>query len=170
MLPLKKSSSFKTMNQKVVILGFLIVVFYAGLQLFNSPEKYLLKKTKHLIRLGSQVDTKISLSSASKVSEINKYIHHNLQLKVEYEGRIYQASSLNEFRSLLLLYFKAGITQKLEYENLKVKLKDKKTGELSFSVTFHNTNRVESCEVLLNWMKEEKWFIKTINIENCKKI
>lgn len=150
--------------------GVLIAVVYGVFHFFKTPEKLLLKKTKHLIALGSQVDAKFSLSSASKVSEINKYIHYDVQIKAEYEGRFYQARSLNEFRSLLMAYFKAGITQKLEYENLRVDLKDEKTGEVSFSVTFHNRDRVEACEVLLNWIKEEKWFIKNIRIENCKKI
>ena len=157
------------MKQKIFIVGVFLALIYGGLQVFKTPEKYLLKKTKHLIHLGSQIDSKFGLSSASKISEINKYIHYDMRLKAEYEGRVYQARSLNEFRSLLMVYFKAGITQKVEYENLIVELKDEKTGEVSFSVTFHNTGRFWSCKALLNWIKDKKWFIKNISIENCKK-
>lgn len=164
------SAIFKEMKQKIFIVGVFPALIYGGLQIFKTPEKYLLKKTKHLIHLGSQVDSKFSLSSASKVSEINKYIHYDIRLKAEYEGRVYQARSLNEFRSLLMAYFQAGITQKAEYENLIAELKDEKTGEVSFSVAFHNTGGVWACKVLLNWIKDKKWFIKDINIENCKKI
>ena len=157
------------MKQKIFIVGIFLGLIYGGLQIFKTPEKYLLKKTKQLIHLGSQVDSKFGLPLASKISEINKYIHYDMRLKAEYEGRVYQARSLNEFRSLLMAYFKAGITQKVEYENLIVELKDEKTGEVSFSVVFHNTGKVWACKVLLNWIKDKRWFIKNINIENCKK-
>ena len=139
-------------------------VFYGGFKFFQGPEKYLLKKTKHLIFLGSQVGNSISLSSSMKLSEISKYIHYDLQLEAEYEGRVYKARSLNEFRSLLMAYFKAKVTQKLEHEDLRVELKDEKTGEVSFSVTFHNINTVWTCKVLLIWIKDKKWFIKNMNI------
>lgn len=155
--------------KQVLVAGFFASVFYGGLQFFKSPEKYLLKKTKHLIQLASQTDAKLSLSLARRVSEINKYIHHDLRLKAEYEGRIYQARSLNEFRSLLTAYFQAGATKKLEYENLKAELKEEKRGEVSFSILFHNISHASHCDLLLIWIKEKKWLIKNINIENCKK-
>ena len=167
----KKSLSaiFKQMKQKVFIVGVFLALIYGGLQIFKTPEKYLLKKTKHLIHLGSKVDSKFGLSLASKVSEINKYVHYDIRLKAEYEGRVYQARSLNEFRSLLMGYFKAGVTQKAEYENLIAELKDEKTGEVSFSIAFHNTGGVWACKVLLNWIKDKKWFIKNISIEKLQK-
>ena len=158
------------MKQKILITALLLAVFYGGFKLFQSPEKYLIKKTKHLISLGSQMDKTISLSVGLTVSEISKYIHHDLNFKAEYEGRVYQARSLTEFRSLLFLYFKEGRTQKLEYENMTVELKDEKTGEVSFFITFHNIDTVWSCEVLLNWIKDKKWFIKNITIEKCKTV
>ena len=156
------------MKQKILITALLLAVFYGGFKLFQSPEKYLIKKTKRLISLGSQMDKSIGLPLSMTVSEISKSIHYDLNFKAEYDGQLYQVRSLKEFRSLLFLYFKEGKTQKLEYENMTVELKDEKIGDVSFFITFYNIDKVWSCEVLLNWIKEERWFIKNISIEKCK--
>lgn len=161
---------FLAMKKNIFLLGVFVFSLWGAFKLFQSPERHLLKKTKHLIGLASQVETKLSFSLASKMAEINKHIHHNVRIRAEYEGQIYQARSLNEFRSLLTAYFQAGITKKLEHKELKVEIKDKKGAEVSFAITFHNKNGVWDCEVLLDWLKEKRWFVESINIENCNKI
>jgi len=80
------------MKQKIFFGGAFLLLIWAGINFFQSPEKYLLKKTKDLIDLGSKVDPKWGLSS--KVAEINKYIHYDMRLKAEYEGQLYQACPL----------------------------------------------------------------------------
>ena len=167
-----KIGYFLNQMRKIV---FLTLFIWAGLygvfKFFESSERYLKKKTELLIHLVSFKGVKTDMSLISKASQIDQYIHHNVQLNAQYQSRIYQARSLNELRSLLLAYFRSDIRQKIEYENLKVQIqKGQKKAKVLFSVAIYNTDQTLSCNVLLNWLKDKKWFIKKIELKNCREL
>ena len=106
----------------------------------------------------------------SKVSKIVKLIHFDVQVKAEYEGHIYQARSLNEFRSLLMSYFRAGSDKgNLEYKNLRVQLEDNEKKALAgFDAFFNRRAQRIFCKVEIGWLKEKKWFVKKIDVHSCR--
>ena len=158
---------------KSFVIYALIAISGFGLyKLFQSPEKYLKKKTEYLIGLASVKSSKVDMALLSQVTKIAKFIHHDVQVKAEYEGQIYQARSLNEFRSLLMAYFRQGSTgEGLEYKNLTVQMKDnKKRGVVSFDAVFNRRAQKLFCKIVLEWFKEKKWFVKKIDVYFCKPV
>ena len=141
-----------------------------GLKWLQGPEKQLQKKTQKLIQLANVKPGESTLQLISRVSKMDKYIHFDVKLKAEYEGQIYTAKSLNEFRSLLTSYFKQKSTGSFEYQNLTVKIaKDKQQGEVSFDAFFKRNNSHISCKALLQWLKQKKWYVKEIQVFSCVK-
>lgn len=160
-------SSFKK------IIGFslaFIVLAFAIYKLLESPEKYLKRKTRELISMVSVQKTKSQMGLISKISKISKYIHFDVRLKAEYEGRIYKAKSLNEFRSLLMSYFRLNSTGKMEYKNMSVQMEDDKQGIVAFDSWFERLEKKVHCKTLLEWIKEKKWYIKKIEVSFCKEL
>lgn len=118
--------------------------------------------------MASIKNTNSDTSLISKVSKIAKFIHVKVQLKAEYEGQIYTAKSLNEFRSMLFAYFKQKSTGKMTYQNLSVSLReDKKQGMVKFDASFERDNKNIFCKALFEWIKEKRWYIKRIDLFPC---
>ena len=113
--------------KKLFILALAAFLSFFVWKRLQSPEAYLKKQTKKLIALSSVKNEK-GLALISKVSKTDKYIHFDVQLKAEYEGQIYTARSLNEFRSLLLAYFRQKQTGALDYKKTKCSDERKKSG------------------------------------------
>lgn len=154
---------------------FIVAALAAGsvfgvYKLFQSPEKYLKKKTEYLISLSSIKNSKMDMAMISKVTKIAKFIHHNVQMKVEYKGQIFKASSLNEFRSYITAYFRqSSSAEALEYKNLTVQMKDnKKRGLVSFEIFFNRVNQRVFCKAALEWGQEKKWYVQKIDINSCQ--
>ena len=158
---------------KALITGVLIALSGFGLyKLFNSPERYLKKKTEYLISLSSVKSAKGNMALISQASKISKFIHHDIQVKAEYEGQVYEARSLNEFRSLLMAYFRQSSNEgHLEHKNLTVQMKDnKKKGAVSFDAVFNRAVKKVFCKVALEWIKEKRWFVQKIEVHSCQPI
>ncbi|MCZ0931962.1 MAG: hypothetical protein OXJ52_02290 [Oligoflexia bacterium] len=154
-----------------VICALLAVSGFGLYKLFQNPEKYLKKKTEYLIKLSSVKSSKVDMALISQVTKIAKFIHYDVQVKAEYEGQVYQARSLNEFRSHLMAYFRQSSTGSLEYENLTVQMKDhKKRGLVSFDAFFNRASQKVFCKIVLEWEKEKKWFVKRIEVHSCKPV
>ena len=154
--------------------GFLaagMLLLWFGWKLIQSPEKYLKKKTQKLIALTSVTDSASDMGWISKVSKMAKYIHFDVRMKAEYEGQIWTAKSLNEFRSLLFAYFKQGSAGQLDYKNLTVRLgENKKQGLVKFDAFFERNAKTVFCKALLEWVKEKKWRIKQIDVFSCSPV
>ena len=141
-------------------------------KLFQSPEKYLKKKTEYLISLSSAKNKKGDMALISKANKITKFIHHNVQMKVNYNGREFKASSLNEFRSYVMAYFKqGGGNGNLEHKDLTVQVKDsKKKGLVNFDLFFTKAEQKIFCKIFLEWIKEKRWYIQKIEIHSCQPV
>ena len=113
---------------------------------------------------------KVDMALISQVSKIVKLIHFDVQVKAEYESHVYQARSLNEFRSLLMAYFRqSSNNNSLEYENLTIQMKDnKKKGLARFDAFFNRGAQKIFCKIELEWVKEKKWYVKKIDVHSCK--
>ena len=85
---------------------FTTLFFFVFRFFYETDERRVQKKTEQLIQLGSLKHNTSRLSLLNKVSEVEKFIRFDVHLKVEYRGTVYSADSLNEFRSLVLAYFK----------------------------------------------------------------
>ena len=153
------------MKQLIIYSLIAGLVGFGLYKLFQSPEKYLKKKTEYLIALGS-----VKKANISQVTKISKYIHHNVQMKVEYEGHIFKASSLNEFRSYVMAYLRQGTgSGDLEYKNLTVEIKNnKKTGLVNFEALFNRISQKLLCKVALEWNKEKRWYVQKIEVHSCQ--
>ncbi|MDE0092525.1 MAG: hypothetical protein OXN83_04495 [Oligoflexia bacterium] len=152
-----------------IIFAFLAVSGFGLYKFFQSPEKYLKKKTEYLINLSSVENSKVDMALMRKVAKMAKFIHYDVQVKAQYEDQVYQARSLNEFRSLLMAYFKhSSGGGDLEYKNLTVQIKDDKNrGVVNFDAFFDRGNQKTFCKVVLEWIKEKKWFVKKIEVYSC---
>lgn len=149
------------------LIGLILLAFFSY-KLFDSPEKYLKRKTQKIISLVSSENTELDISLISTISKIAKYIHFDVHLKAEYEGQIYRAKSLNEFRSLMMSYFRLNSKGKIESKNLAVQLKEnKKEGIVTFDGLFEKQSTKTHCKILLGWIKEKKWYIKQIEVFDC---
>lgn len=148
--------------------GILLSLWLAW-SFFQSPESYLKKKTRYLIEMASAGSSVSDLSMLSHVSKMAKYIHFDVHLKAEYEGQIYKAKSLNEFRSLLFSYFKyRDSREKVEYKNLNVSVeKSGKKALVSFDALFKRNEVRVFCKAFLGWVKEKKWYVKKIEVSSC---
>lgn len=150
-----------------LLIGLSLLVFLAY-KLLDSPEKYLKRKTQKIISLVSEKHTEINLHLISKVSQIAKYIHFDVHLTAEYEGQVYTAKSLNEFRSLMMSYFRLNSKGTTDYKNLAVQVKkNKQEGLVTLDGLFEKQGRKTHCKVLLVWIKEKKWYIKKIEVSEC---
>ena len=139
-----------------------------GWKWLQPPETLIKKKTQKLIALSSRTGPASEMGLMSKVSKIDKFIHFDVHVKAEYEGQIWTAKSLNEFRSLLFTYFKQGSTGQLSYKNLTVDLKEgRKEAIVKFDTFFEQETGAIFCKTLLKWLKEKKWYIKNIELSSC---
>ena len=160
----------------------LVVALVAGMAVawnvfFRTPEAYLKKQTKKLIkRMDNPAgETKNLVSVSSKVSKIAKYIHYDVILSLDYQGKLEKVQSLNEFRSFLSFYFTKVQGGKISYDELVVTIsepaespeKAPRTATVSFKFSSTIEAQAISCDTRLEWVKEDKWFIKTIDIKNC---
>ncbi|MCY4321605.1 MAG: hypothetical protein OXC37_04295 [Bdellovibrionaceae bacterium] len=155
------------------LLVIFVITFSSGFAIykfFQSPEKVLEKKTKQLISLSSVKSNTGNMGLISQITKISKYIHYDVQIKAEYNQHNYEARSLNEFRSLLMSYFRHSSGNKnLRYENLKVDIKkNKEIGFVNFDIFFKRSSESFSCKTSLEWEKIKKWFIKKIKLHSCK--
>ncbi len=149
-----------------IALGLALMAFWKVIQ---SPESRLKKKSQKLIALASVGGGPQSeMNLISKVSKMAKYIHFDVQVRAEYEGSVYSARSLNEFRSLLLSYFKHGQTGKVDYENLTIQMEGKTQGRTYFDAHFERGSTPVVCKALFEWIKEKKWLIKKLELFSCK--
>ena len=147
----------------LAILAFFIIKVY-----FQSEEKWIKKKTQKLIQMASSSGEGSEIALLQQVSKITKFIHFDVRLKALYEGRIYEAKSLNEARSLFLLYFRHKSNEKIGYSNLKVEIIEKKKKAIvTLSVFFKRIERKFVCQAFLEWIKEKKWYIKKIEVSSC---
>ena len=154
----------------LAVLALIAISGFGLYKFLQSPEKLLIKKTKHLIKLSSIQKAKSDMALISKVGKIAKLIHYDVQFKAEYEGQIYKAQSLNELRSLLTLYFKQSSTGSFEYKNLTIQMKDdNKKGEVNFEALFDRNSQKISCKAMLEWLKDKKWFVQKIEVHSCYK-
>ncbi|MBC6414850.1 MAG: hypothetical protein GDA46_00420 [Bdellovibrionales bacterium] len=153
------------MKKQIVLSIALACSIYGIYKFFESPEKFILKKTKKIIKLSSlnKEKNKIAL-----ISKITKYIKYDAKFTANYEGQIYQAQSLNQIRSLIMWYLKEGSTVVLNYEKLQAHFLDSKKIQAFFLIIFRKNKKVFSCEVSLDWLKKEKWLIKKVEIKNCR--
>ena len=153
------------------IVSLAVVALIAGWFVWKwlqSPETLIKKKTQKLIALGSRKSPSSEIGLISKVSKMDKFIHFDVRVKAEYEGQIWTAKSLNEFRSLLFTYFKQGTTGHLSYKNLTVELKEgNKEAVVKLDTFFEKGKESISCKTLLEWLKEKRWFIKKIELTSC---
>ena len=157
----------------LIISAVLVVSGFSLYKLFQNPEKQIKKKTEYLIKLVSAQNSKADSNLLSKVTKMVKYIHYDVQFKAQYKEQVYQARSLNEFRSLLTGYFKyaQASTEALEHKNLTIQIQDdKKKGLVQFDVLFNRGKQKTLCKAVLEWLKEKKWFVKKIEVHSCKKI
>lgn len=147
-----------------LILGALILGVWKWLQ---GPEDYLRKKTQKIIAMTSFKGS--DLAVLAQVSKIDKFIHFNVQMTAEYEGQIYQARSLNEFRSLLTSYFQQKSQGDLDYKNLQVQVEEgRKKALVNFDGFFKRDAKTVFCKIFLDWIKEKKWYIKQIEVSDCQ--
>lgn len=152
--------------------GFFVVlaglVFFVGKMYFQNEEQWIQKKTKKLIQLVSSTQQGSEVALLKKASKITRFIHFDVRLKVEYQGSVYARKSLNEVHSLLFLYFKQKISEKLEYGELNIRMsKNNKQADLSFPLSFKNSGQSVFCQAFLKWIKEKKWYIKEIEVSSC---
>jgi len=154
--------------KKIFILVLLVVLPWQIWKFFQTSSSYLKKKTEKIIRLSSIKPTESDIALYSRVSKIVKYIHFNIQMKAEYEGRIYTSKSLNEFRSLLISYFKHNSTGAFNYKNLTVQLKNETSGVVNFDAIFKKNKKSTFCKIILEWTKEKKWYVTKIEVFSCK--
>ena len=134
----------------------------------QSPESYLKKKTQKVITMISNTKANSDMALISKVSKVARFIHFDVRLKAEYKGQIWIAKSLNEFRSLLFSYFRQEKTRKLDYKNLSVNMTESNRQALvKFDAFFGRQAGNIFCKVSLKWVKEKKWYIKSIEVLSC---
>lgn len=149
-------------------LAVFTILAWFGWKLTQSPEKYLKKKSQTLIEMASVKNSNTDMSLMSKASKMAKFIHFDVQFKAEYEKQIFTAQSLNEFRSLLLAYFKEKSTGKISYKNLNLQMGgNKKQAIVKLDALFERNSKNISCKTLFEWIKEKKWYIKRIEIFPC---
>ena len=156
------------MKKFIVLAVVALIVGWLSWKWLQPPKTLIKKKTQKLIALSSKQSPSSEMGIISKVSKIEKLIHFDVYVKAEYEGRIWTAKSLNDFRSLLFAYFKQGKTIQLSYNNLTVELKkDKKTAVVQFDIVFKKDKEQVFCKALLKWLKEKKWFVKKMELKSC---
>ena len=141
----------------------------AGYMFFKKPERYLKRSTKKVLKMVDNPagDNKNLLSVTSKVSKIAKYIHHDVVLNLDYKGKQEKIQSLNEFRSFLSFYFTKANAGPISYDTVTVQMIDKQKALVFFKVFATVEAQAISCDTTLQWLKEDKWFIKNIDIKNC---
>ena len=143
--------------KKIAILSAVLLSLWLAWSFFQPPEFYLKKKTQYLIETASAVSPSGDMAMLSRVSKMAKYIHFDVYLKAEYEGRVYTARSLNEFRSLLLSYFKYKNEESMDYKNLTASVEhNKKKATVNFDAFFERNKVTMFCKAILEWIKEKK--------------
>ena len=152
---------------KILVIIFCVtgIVTYV---FFQNEERYIKRQTEKLIQKASFKTHQSDIALLRRVSEIAKKIHVRIQLKAEYEGKLYETNSLNEFRSLLFAYFKIRSKEILEYKNLTVKRGSGKNHFLVyFDFLFKRIEKQMICKALVEWIKEKKWYVKKIEVSSC---
>ena len=157
------------MFKKISFFVLAILAFFIIKPYFQSEKEWIKKKTQDLIQMTSSSGGGSDIAFLQKVSQITKFIHFDVRLRVNYEGRLWTAKSLNEVRSLFLLYFREkSSSEKIGYSDLTVQMSEnKKKAEVRFSVLFKRLERDWVCQAFLEWIKEKKWYIKQIDVSSC---
>ena len=158
------------MALKKILLGSLaigILGFFLFKQL-ESPESYVKRKTLFLIEQSSYEGR--GLEALKRFSQIESLLHFDVKLQVFYQGKNYEAQSLNEARRLFMLYFNEKKTNpEIAHTKLQVSKKEDQKITLKFKAILKRLKTNFSCQVLLLWEEREKaWRLKDISLNQCK--
>ena len=149
----------------VIFLIIGVFVFF----LMENDEKYLQKTTFKLLNLASVPVQEINLVALLKrVEQMAKYVHFDVQFKLQANGQTWEGRSAGELRTLLLTYFKRGGLAQITADNMSIQI-DSSTpkGHVRFKAHGLQGDNKVSCEAHLVWIKEKKWFIKEIEVFSC---
>lgn len=152
------------------IISFIISVFIFFF--WENDEKYLRKTTFKLLKLASvPVQDTNPVTLLKRVEQIAKYVHFDVQFKLQANGQVWEDHSSGEFRTLLLIYFRRGGLTQITADNMSVQVDSStSTGHVRFKVHGLRRENKVSCEAHLVWIQEKKWFIKEIKVFSCSPI
>lgn len=151
---------------------YLLLILIAGGILFfalKNEERYLKNTTFKLLKLASSPpQTTSTVALLRRVEHIAKHIHFDVQLKVQVNGQTWESHSANEFRSLLLVYFKQGGLSQIKVEDLAIQMDPSSPiGHVRFKLHGQHGSGPIACKARLMWIKEKKWFIKKVEVLSC---
>ena len=175
------SKNFRFSVIFLIIIGVFIFFFW------ESDEKYLQKTTLKLLKLASvPVQDTNPVALLKRVEQIAKHIHFDVRFKLQVNGQTWENRSAGELRTLLLAYFQRGGLAQITVDNLSVRINSPgqsredlpdspansstSTGHVRFKAHGLRRENKVSCEVLLVWIQEKKWFIKEIEVFSCSPI
>ena len=153
---------------------FFLVLLGSLYLLFRTDEQYLESTTRELLSLAS-VSSPMgkTVKTLKRVEKIVKHLHFNVNVQLKFNERMWQARTVNELRSFLMLYF-----SKMEFLQLKdshflvqiEKTNEGKKGDVTFQVHGSQKEASFSCSIKLIWIKKPKWFISNIEVFKCSPI
>ena len=141
---------------------------------WENDESYLEKTTLDLLnRLSLSAPIKNNRALLKRLESVGRHFHFDVNFKFHVNGREWKGRSSGELRSLLAVYFKQGGFSGIRGDALSVQVDSSleiRTGRVTFK--FHGLREKDpvSCEVRLEWIKEKKWFIKTVEVFSCSPV
>ena len=159
------SKNFRLIAVICFIIGVFVFLFW------ENDEKYLRKTTLKLLKLASvPVQDTNPVTLLKRVEQIAKHVHFDVQFKLQVNGQTWEERSAGEFRTLLLAYFKNGGLAQITVDDMSIRIEDSSSprkGHVRLKVHGLQREAKISCEALLVWIKEKKWFIKEIEVFSC---
>ena len=158
-------------NPQLIILICLIIgsaIFF----FLQNDEAYLKKNTLKLLKLASVSNQETNpIALLKRVEKIAKHLHFDVQFKLQANGQVWEDRSAGEFRTLLLTYFKMGGLAQINGTDLSIQI-DPETlnGHVRFKLHGQRGEDAVSCEAHFTWIKEKKWFIKSLEVFSCSPI
>lgn len=154
---------------KYLLVGlFLLTGFWYFLQ---SEEKYLKRKTLHLISLVSVPTPINNMGAIQRLNKISSFLRYDVRFHGTLRHKTFKANNLQEIRAFMGIYFKQTQKALWQVENLKVEVKKKeRAGLVVLTIQGEWNEKKAWCKTQLHWLKEKKWLIHHIEALKCKEL
>lgn len=151
--------------------SLILITLFLLWHFLQNNEKYLKRKTKELVQFASFPSPLPELKALSRINKITAFLHFDVFLKAEDQGRKWTAKNLQEVKSFLFPYFLQSQNAEWEAEDLTVKLdkpnKDIQTASVFLTVKGHFNSKPLQCKAHLKWKNKKKWLINRIQVFSC---
>lgn len=159
--------------KKILLIGFGALCVWQAFLFFQDDKKHLEKTLHKMVDLLNQ-PTLTDMSKLKRVEALGKHLHFNIKFHININQNTYSGRSLNQIKSLIFAYLRSRPLRDFSVSQLNTTQDKNKSTQnnlpqytMLFDMQFLENNKHFTCKNTLKWIKEKKWYLKTIEVSSC---